>query len=71
MQVFARIKSLAEQSDALRTGISPSDAALTLGIAPALAKEHLLTAETRGAGLYYVSSVLKFCRHLQYFQVNN
>ncbi|ONK61675.1 uncharacterized protein A4U43_C08F32410 [Asparagus officinalis] len=47
-EVFARIKSLAEKPDALRTGISPSDAALTLGIAPALAKEHLLTAETKG-----------------------
>lgn len=47
-EVFTRIKSLAEKPDALRMGISPSDAALTLGIAPALAKEHLLTAETRG-----------------------
>lgn len=47
-EVFARIKSIAEKPDALRTGISPSDAALTLGIAPALAKEHLLTAETKG-----------------------
>ncbi|RRT77463.1 hypothetical protein B296_00028545 [Ensete ventricosum] len=46
--VFARIASLAQKPDALRTGISPSDAALTLGIAPALAKEHLLTAESKG-----------------------
>ncbi|KAG2279387.1 hypothetical protein Bca52824_050607 [Brassica carinata] len=30
------------------TGITASDAALTLKIAPALAKEHLLTAETKG-----------------------
>ncbi|RZS00179.1 hypothetical protein BHM03_00029831 [Ensete ventricosum] len=48
LAVFARIASLAQKPDALRTGISPSDAALTLGIAPALAKEHLLTAESKG-----------------------
>ncbi|OAY65418.1 Vacuolar protein sorting-associated protein 36 [Ananas comosus] len=47
-EVFARIKSLAQKPDALRKGISPSDAAFTLGIAPALAKEHLLTAESKG-----------------------
>ncbi|WOL18043.1 vacuolar protein sorting-associated protein 36 isoform X2 [Canna indica] len=47
-EVFARIASLAQNPDALRTGISPSDAALTLGIAPALAKEQLLAAETKG-----------------------
>jgi ESCRT-II complex subunit VPS36 len=48
MQVFARISSLAQKPDALRKGISPSDAAFTLGIAPALAKEHLLNAENKG-----------------------
>ncbi|XP_010931485.2 vacuolar protein sorting-associated protein 36 isoform X2 [Elaeis guineensis] len=47
-EVFARITSLAQKPDALRMGISPSDAALTLGIAPALAKEHMLTAESKG-----------------------
>ncbi|XP_078181953.1 vacuolar protein sorting-associated protein 36-like isoform X1 [Carex rostrata] len=47
-EVFARISSLAQKPDALRKGISPSDAAFTLGIAPALAKEHLLSAENRG-----------------------
>ncbi|XP_020680625.2 vacuolar protein sorting-associated protein 36 isoform X2 [Dendrobium catenatum] len=47
-EVFARIISLAQKPDALKMGISPSDAALTLGIAPALAKEHLLNAESRG-----------------------
>ncbi|XP_058078378.1 vacuolar protein sorting-associated protein 36 [Magnolia sinica] len=47
-EVFARIKALALKPDALRAGISPSDAAMTLGIAPALAKEHLLTAESQG-----------------------
>lgn len=47
-EVFARIKTLVLKPDALRRGISPSDAAMTLGIAPALAKEHLLTAESKG-----------------------
>lgn len=47
-EVFARIKTLATKPDALRTGISASDAAMTLGIAPAMAKEHLLTAESKG-----------------------
>ncbi|KAK1258277.1 Vacuolar protein sorting-associated protein 36 [Acorus gramineus] len=47
-EVFSRIKSMASKPNALRTGISPSDAAMTLGIAPALAKEHLLAAESKG-----------------------
>ncbi|KAJ0975419.1 hypothetical protein J5N97_017384 [Dioscorea zingiberensis] len=47
-EVFARITALAMKSDALRMGISPTDAALMLGIAPALAKEHLLTMESKG-----------------------
>ncbi|XP_039021973.1 vacuolar protein sorting-associated protein 36-like isoform X3 [Hibiscus syriacus] len=47
-EVFARIKSLATKPEALRNGISPTDAAMTLGIAPAMAKEHLLTAENKG-----------------------
>uniref|UniRef100_A0A0D9YGD3 Vacuolar protein-sorting-associated protein 36 n=1 Tax=Oryza glumipatula TaxID=40148 RepID=A0A0D9YGD3_9ORYZ len=47
-EVFARISSLAQKEDALQKGISPSDAAFTLGIAPALAKEHLLNAESIG-----------------------
>ncbi|RLN22021.1 hypothetical protein C2845_PM07G25700 [Panicum miliaceum] len=47
-EVFARISSLAQKLDALQKGISPSDAAFTLGIAPALAKEHLLNAENKG-----------------------
>ncbi|KAA3454382.1 vacuolar protein sorting-associated protein 36-like isoform X4 [Gossypium australe] len=47
-EVFARIKSLVTNLEALRTGISPADAAMTLGIAPAMAKEHLLTAESKG-----------------------
>ncbi|CAB4299070.1 unnamed protein product [Prunus armeniaca] len=47
-EVFARIKTLVTKADALRTGISASDAAITLGIAPGMAKEHLLTAESKG-----------------------
>lgn len=47
-QVFARIMALVTNPDTLRTGISPSDAAMTLGIAPGMAKEHLLTAESKG-----------------------
>ncbi|TVU36575.1 hypothetical protein EJB05_18513, partial [Eragrostis curvula] len=47
-EVFARISSLAQKPDALQKGISPSDAAFTLGIAPALAKEHLQNAENKG-----------------------
>ncbi|KAI3862795.1 hypothetical protein MKW98_008635 [Papaver atlanticum] len=47
-EMFARIKALVLKPEALRLGVSASDAAMTLGIAPALAKEHLLTAETKG-----------------------
>lgn len=47
-EVFARIKSLITRPDALQMGVSAGDAAMTLGIAPAMAKEHLLTAESRG-----------------------
>ncbi|KAL6582225.1 Vacuolar protein-sorting-associated protein 36 [Orobanche minor] len=34
--------------DALLTGVSASDAAMTLGVAPAMAKEYLLAAEGKG-----------------------
>lgn len=47
-EVFARIKSLVLKPDALKHGISASDAAMTLGIAPTMAKEHLLNAEGKG-----------------------
>ncbi|CAN1174455.1 Vacuolar protein sorting-associated protein 36, partial [Linum perenne] len=47
-EVFARIKALVTKPDALRSGITASDAAMTLGIAPAMAKEHLLSAESKG-----------------------
>lgn len=48
VQVFARIRTLVTKPDALQFGVSASDAARTLGIAPAMAKEHLLTAESKG-----------------------
>ncbi|KAK7840540.1 vacuolar protein sorting-associated protein 36 [Quercus suber] len=41
-------EALVTNPDTLRTGISASDAAMTLGIAPGMAKEHLLTAESKG-----------------------
>ncbi|XP_051124051.1 vacuolar protein sorting-associated protein 36 [Andrographis paniculata] len=47
-EVFARIGSLMMRPEALLNGISPSDAAMTLGVAPAMAKEYLLAAEGKG-----------------------
>uniref|UniRef100_A0A1J3IRH5 Vacuolar protein-sorting-associated protein 36 n=1 Tax=Noccaea caerulescens TaxID=107243 RepID=A0A1J3IRH5_NOCCA len=47
-EVMSRIRMLVTKMETLRTGVTASDAALTLKIAPAMAKEHLLTAETKG-----------------------
>lgn len=47
-EVFAKIKMLVMKPDTLRAGISASDAARTLGVAPTMAKEHLLSAESKG-----------------------
>ncbi|CAN4108548.1 unnamed protein product [Withania somnifera] len=47
-EVFTRIRSMVTTPDALRAGVTASDAAMTLGIAPAMAKEHLLAAEGKG-----------------------
>ncbi|KAI4323678.1 hypothetical protein L6164_023266 [Bauhinia variegata] len=47
-QVFAKIKIIATKPETLLAGISASDAAMTLGVAPAMAKEHLLSAESKG-----------------------
>ncbi|CAN4111327.1 unnamed protein product [Withania somnifera] len=47
-EVFTRIRSMVTTPDALRTGVTASDAAMTLGFAPAMAKEHLLAAESKG-----------------------
>ncbi|RZB98355.1 Vacuolar protein sorting-associated protein 36 isoform C [Glycine soja] len=48
LKVFNKVKMLVLKPDALRAGISASDAARTLGVAPAMAKEHLLSAESKG-----------------------
>uniref|UniRef100_M1CML1 Vacuolar protein-sorting-associated protein 36 n=1 Tax=Solanum tuberosum TaxID=4113 RepID=M1CML1_SOLTU len=48
VEVFTRIRSMVTTPDALRSGVTASDAAMTLGIAPAMAKEHLLAAEGKG-----------------------
>ncbi|CAN8298115.1 unnamed protein product [Cochlearia groenlandica] len=47
-EVTSRIRMLVTKAETLRNGVTASDAALTLKIAPAMAKEHLLTAETKG-----------------------
>ncbi|BBN03385.1 ESCRT-II complex subunit VPS36 [Marchantia polymorpha subsp. ruderalis] len=47
-EVSMRLEILVKQPDAMRQGISATDAARALGLAPALAKEHLLAAEMRG-----------------------
>ncbi|XP_010423516.1 PREDICTED: vacuolar protein sorting-associated protein 36-like [Camelina sativa] len=47
-EVMSRIRMLVTKTETLRAGVTASDAALTVKIAPAMAKEHLLTAETKG-----------------------
>uniref|UniRef100_A0A0C9QMS1 Vacuolar protein-sorting-associated protein 36 n=1 Tax=Wollemia nobilis TaxID=56998 RepID=A0A0C9QMS1_9CONI len=47
-EVFARITDLVVKPEALQTGVGASEAARTLGVAPALAKEYLLMAESKG-----------------------
>ncbi|KAL2326126.1 hypothetical protein Fmac_025184 [Flemingia macrophylla] len=47
-EVLAKIKMLVMKPDALRAGVSAGDAARTLGVAPTMAKEHLLSAESKG-----------------------
>lgn len=59
VQVFTKIKILVMKPDALRAGISASDAAMTLGVAPAMAKEHLLSAESKGTLLCYFFQYLQ------------
>ncbi|KAF5733667.1 vacuolar protein sorting-associated protein 36 [Tripterygium wilfordii] len=44
---FSRIKTFITRPDALQTGITASDAAMTLGIARATTKEHLLIGDQR------------------------
>ncbi|KAL9265509.1 Vacuolar protein sorting-associated protein 36-like protein [Drosera capensis] len=45
--VFAKIHAFVVRPDTLKTGISASDAVMMMGIAPAMAKEHLLNAESQ------------------------
>lgn len=47
-EVFLRIKSLMTATESTTIGISASEAARALGMAPALAKEQLLAAENKG-----------------------
>ncbi|CAL0303618.1 unnamed protein product [Lupinus luteus] len=74
-QVISKIKILATKPDALRSGISASDAAKTLGVAPAMAKEHLMSAESKGVlcrdispdGFrFYINLFLEFDRDDKY-----
>ena len=48
LQVILRIKALLSKRENAIIGISASEAAQTLRMAPALAKEQLLTAENKG-----------------------
>ncbi|CAL0333619.1 unnamed protein product [Lupinus luteus] len=78
-EVIAKIKILVMKPDALRHGISASDAARTLGVAPAMAKKHLLSAESKGVlcrdispdGFrFYINLFLEFDRDDMYFDTD-
>ncbi|GFQ03379.1 vacuolar protein sorting-associated protein 36 [Phtheirospermum japonicum] len=58
-KVFARIKSLIMKPEALVTGISASNAARTLGVSPAMAKEYLLAAEGKGMTFTFIFRSIK------------
>lgn len=60
-QVSMRLEILVKQPDAMRQGISATDAARALGLAPALAKEHLLAAEMRGKFQKYNEDCCRVC----------
>ncbi|KAI7740983.1 hypothetical protein M8C21_006894, partial [Ambrosia artemisiifolia] len=47
LNIYTANVGLVQKPDALQTGVSATDAARTLGIAPAMAKEHLLATEQR------------------------
>ena len=49
MQVFLRLTKLVKNGDAAKLGVSATEAARSLGMAPALAKEQLLAAESQGS----------------------
>lgn len=49
LQVFLRLTKLVKNGDAAKLGVSATEAARSLGMAPALAKEQLLAAESQGS----------------------
>lgn len=49
VQVFLRLTTLVKNGDAAKLGVSATEAARSLGMAPALAKEQLLAAESQGS----------------------
>ena len=53
--------------DALRIGISASDAAITLGIAPGMAKEHLLKVCLRELLLQVINNIVIMYTIMYYF----
>ncbi|XP_038679768.1 uncharacterized protein LOC119980936 isoform X3 [Tripterygium wilfordii] len=60
---FSRIKTFITRPDALQTGITASDAAMTLGIARATTKEHLLIGDQRVKDyrIYMALQLLGYC----------
>lgn len=48
--------------EAIKVGVSARDAARLLGIAPALAKEELLSAESRGGHKGWVKVLASLCQ---------
>jgi len=47
-EIFMRIRTLVKSGEAAIVGVGASEAARALGMAPALAKEQLLAAESQG-----------------------
>ena len=48
LQILTRIRALVKRGEAVKVGVGATEAARSLGMAPALAKEQLLAAESRG-----------------------
>ncbi|CAA2988494.1 vacuolar sorting-associated 36 [Olea europaea subsp. europaea] len=69
-EVFSRIKSFVSKPNALRIGISASNAEMTLGFALTVAKEYLLAAEGKGLLCRDVSPD-GFCFYINLFPENN
>lgn len=47
-QIFTRLRALVKSGEAAKVGVGATEAARALGMAPALAKEQLLAAESQG-----------------------